>query len=371
MRPHVRINRIVAWGVTWGLVTSVTEWLPFRDAEAWQWQNLMVWWLTGWMVPAWCLLGCVFVWVADRGERIAGTRGLIAGWLAVAVVWAAVYPLVNFGMHYLLAEAFDDTHFLTWGSGPSAPMLSRWMWLGLYNLWITTFYGGLLVAGYALSARRERTRLALHATAIARNQTEALLDRARLEILEGQIDPSLLLDTMRELQLRYLARPDRAERLLEALVEFLRCAMPVLREGESTLEAELRLASAYSRLQGERGAAGAWRIEGVAGGAAKTPFPRLFMLPLLALAGEGNPSVRTVVESGRTRLSLSGLTRRISDEFERRLRARLRALYGEHFAIDFSAASTQLVITLEPTRPTIEIGKSHDPETIGPRRRAT
>ena len=92
-------------------------------------------------------------------------------------------------------------------------------------------------------------RSLLHANAVARNRTQAILDEARLQALQRQVDPALLLSSMGELEKRYRNEPDGAERLLETLVEFLRCAMPGLREPVSTVDTELRLARAYVRLQ--------------------------------------------------------------------------------------------------------------------------
>jgi len=71
-----------------------------------------------------------------------------------------------------------------------------------YNLWNSLFYGGLLVAGYVLSVRGERTRVLLREAAIARGRTEALLGELQLQMLQAQIDPTLLLAALDEVQSR-------------------------------------------------------------------------------------------------------------------------------------------------------------------------
>jgi hypothetical protein len=223
------------------------------------------------------------------------------------------------------------------------------MALTVYNLWINLFYGGLLMMAYSLTLRRERMRSLLHANAVARNHTQAILDEARLQALQRQVDPALLLSSMGELEKRYRNEPDEAERLLETLVEFLRCAMPGLREPVSTVDTDLRLARAYGRLQEERGSTSGWCIEELQHGTLHVQFPSLLMLPLLALgADSSNPLLTTRAANGRVTLTLSGL-REVSLEFVQYLRTRLQSVYGEAFAVTRDPSTkTALEITLIP-----------------------
>jgi hypothetical protein len=226
------------------------------------------------------------------------------------------------------------------------------MSLMVYNLWINLFYGGLLMLAYSFTLRRERMRSLLHANAVARNHTQATLDEARLQALQRQVDPALLLGSMGELERRYRTEPDRAERLLETLVDFLRCAMPGLREPISTVEAELRLARAFVRLQEERGSTSGWSIKELQRETLQAQFPSLLMLPLLALGADAsNPQLTTQAVNGRVTLTLSGL-REASLDFLQLLRTRLQSVYGEAFFVKRDPSiKTVLEITLitEPT----------------------
>jgi LytS/YehU family sensor histidine kinase len=221
------------------------------------------------------------------------------------------------------------------------------MSLTVYNLWINLFYGGLLMMAYSLTLRRERTRSLLHANAVARNRTQTILDEARLQALQRQVDPALLLSSMGELEKRYRTEPDGAERLLETLVEFLRCAMPGLREPVSTVDTELRLARAYVRLQNECGSGDGWSIEELQNGPLRAKFPSLLMLPLLAQGAQGSNSLLTARSAnGQVILSFSGL-REASLDFLQTLRSRLQTLYGEAFAVKRDPSTgTVLEITL-------------------------
>ena len=183
---------------------------------------------------------------------------------------------------------------------------------------------------------------------MSRARTEELLDAARLETLEQQIDPQLLLRCMQELEQRYRVAPDGAERLLEALVEFLRCAMRGLREPVSTLDVELHLARAYALLQRERGVAGAWEVDRERLPPIPMPFPSLLMLRLLALGAEAErPMLRTTAEGGTVRVSLVGLACGASTELRQSLRARLCGLYGDRFRLEYSPAAGMLAISLD------------------------
>lgn len=347
-----RRRRILAWGTAWGIAMTVVEQLAFTPGEAWATASMLLWWLTKWLTPVWCLVGCIFVWVADRAVRQHKILDSVVGWLTVAVISAIGQPFLSIRVQTWIREFLPDAAALTAHGAGQIPLHPPTISLAVYNLWINLFYGGLLMMAYSLTLRRERMRSLLHATAVARNHTQAILDEARLQALQRQVDPALLLNSMGELEKRYRNEPDRAERLLEMLVEFLRCAMPGLREPISTVEAELRLARAYVRLQEERGSGSGWSIEELQNGALHAQFPSLLMLPLLALGADGSNSLLTTQSAnGQVTLTFSGL-REASLDLVQLLRTRLQSLYGGAFAVKRDPSTkTVLEITLiaEPT----------------------
>lgn len=351
-KPSRRRRRIIAWGMAWGIAMTVAEQLAFTPGEAWATVTMLSWWLTHWLTPLYCLVGCVFVWVADRTARQHGMRGSLLGWLTVAVTSAIVQPFLSNLVQTWIRQFLPAAAAFTTDKTILTQLHPLTLPLTAYNLWINLFYGGLLMMAYSLTLRRERTRSLLHANAIARNHTQAILDEARLQALQRQVDPALLLSSMGELEKRYRNEPDGAERLLETLVEFLRCAMPGLREPTSTVDTELRLARAYLRLQEERGSTAGWRIEELQSETLNAKFPSLLMLPLLALGADGsNPLLTTQAANGRVTLKLSGL-REASFDFMQLLQARLQSLYGEAFAVKGDPLTkTVLEITLNAEPP--------------------
>jgi signal transduction histidine kinase len=348
------------WGITWGVGVSIIEYyLVVVPIDDWGSLQQLLFWLLYWLMPFWCVVGRMFVWLADHHERIGSRGRSIAAFIALCALAAGLQPLLSIALIRLTTDVFPGFERFA-AAGATQPTWANWSTLSLYQLWMTLFYGSLLVAARIFTVRMERTRHLLHQSALARSRTGAFLDAARLQALQSQIDPNLLLDSMQELEQRYRSSPERAERLLEALVEFLRHAMQGLRVPVSTLEAELQLARAFSHLQHERGVQSAWRIVEEPAPLTTIPFkfPSLMMLPLMALGGGGRPMLRVQARGGETVLALYNLSRSVSAELRQQISGRLHALYGERFHFECHLLSPhQLKITLQPTPP--RPGESH------------
>jgi hypothetical protein len=338
------------WGVTWGVGVGMVEYLTVAPIDNWGSLQQLLFWLLYWMMPYWCAVGCLFVRLADRHEHIAHRGRFIASFISLCVIAAVLQPLLSIGLIRLTTRAFPG--FEHYAGDATLAEWSSWNTLSVYQLWETSFYGGLLVAARIFTVRVERARHLLHESAMARGRAKGLIDAARLQALQSQIDPNLLLDSMQELEQRYRASPERAERLLEALVEFLRYAMHGLRVPVSTLHAELRLARAFSQLQRERDVESAWRIvEESTPPAMPFEFPSLLILPLMALGDDGGrPMMRVRTERGQAVLALHGLSRSVSAELSQQVQGRLFALYGKRFQFESRLSKpNELRITLQST----------------------
>jgi hypothetical protein len=79
-----------------------------------------------------------------------------------------------------------------------------------------------------------------------RLQSESL--EARLRLLQGQIEPHLLFNTLANVQSLMDYDPPRAKRMLETFSGYLRAGLSQLRQTDSTLEAELEMAHSYLSL---------------------------------------------------------------------------------------------------------------------------
>jgi signal transduction histidine kinase len=81
-------------------------------------------------------------------------------------------------------------------------------------------------------------------------QGEAL--EARLRLLQGQIEPHLLFNTLANVQSLMDYDPPRAKQMLETFSGYLRAGLSQLRAADSTLEAELEMARGYLALMAIR-----------------------------------------------------------------------------------------------------------------------
>jgi signal transduction histidine kinase len=119
--------------------------------------------------------------------------------------------------------------------------------------WVRYTLLGALVAGAWLyvSAEAEQAaeaeRIALESARTARQVAEA-----RLRMLEAQIEPHFLFNTLAHVQRLYETDRANGARMLRSLKAYLGIALPQMREAESTLRREIAHVTAYLDIQGIR-----------------------------------------------------------------------------------------------------------------------
>ena len=112
---------------------------------------------------------------------------------------------------------------------------------------------GLLVGPWAALAAlvRQKEALARHqrlAFDLQRSELERQALDARLRLLQGQVAPHFLFNTLANVQALVETGSPEAPAVLRSLVAYLRAAVPRLREPVTTLGQELELARAYLEL---------------------------------------------------------------------------------------------------------------------------
>lgn len=216
----------------------------------------------------------------------------------------------------------------------------------LHILWGGLFYGGLFVLAFRLHVRSERIRGVLARAEIARQQTEAMLSAEQLKAMQGQVDPAFLLRVMTEVENRYGRYQVGVDRLLDALVAFLRAAMPGVRSGASTLLGEVQIAREYARVLAElEPGRSSWRIDDPAS-LPELPFPPLLLLPVLDRLASGSAhgialglrhaGAQCVVSLHRAEPCPCAW---LGSELGYRLRVGLRATLGEAWSLDVGDGS--------------------------------
>ena len=108
---------------------------------------------------------------------------------------------------------------------------------------------GLLITLTAqLREREARARNQALQFELERSRLEKLALDARLDLLQAQIEPHFLFNTLANVQALVEDGSPRAASVLQSLIAYLRAAMPRLHERESTLGDELGLVRAYLEL---------------------------------------------------------------------------------------------------------------------------
>ena len=126
-------------------------------------------------------------------------------------------------------------------------------WRGGASAWLgASLPCALLVGSVQIRARAARAQARAHQAQQGIVRLEAELQEARARLLEAQIEPHFLFNTLANV--RQLARTDRSAgiEMLTDLIEYLETSLPSLRSQSSTLEQERALLAAYLRLHRPR-----------------------------------------------------------------------------------------------------------------------
>jgi sensor histidine kinase YesM len=125
---------------------------------------------------------------------------------------------------------------------------------------------------------------------------------AQLKLLQAQMEPHFLFNTLAGVQTLIDADPERAKRMLESFTDYLRATLASLRTEDSTLGQELALAEAYLGLMQQRMEDRlTFSIEADAG-LRDTPMPALLLQPLVENAI--HHGLEPKVEGGHVRITI-------------------------------------------------------------------
>lgn len=149
----------------------------------------------------------------------------------------------------------DGKHIVTINENKSLEKVSRTPLLVAANIiFLVMIYiamgGGLALRSYFSEQRRlseSRHKRELNAMRLQKDESDL-----RLGVLQAQIEPHFLFNTLASLRSLIKQDPDRAETTLDALVDHLRATIPKLREQQgglvSTLGQQLDICSSYLTL---------------------------------------------------------------------------------------------------------------------------
>jgi sensor histidine kinase YesM len=244
----------------------------------------------------------------------------------VAVLSISLPGSVAFGL--TLAFAFTGTG--SWGG----EYMVKTMALGL-------FFGLIGVITYLLS---ERIGMEVEQRKLLKSESERREVEANLKLLQAQIEPHFLFNTLANVGSLIDGDPALAKKLLERLNDWLRVALARARSDRTTLDDELSMLENYLQILKIRfGERLHWRIE--AGDTARLmPFPPMLLQPLVENAvrhgiepkiGGGEIGICVSIENASLRISVSDSGVGLVDTDDNggaglaNVRARLKTLFGE------------------------------------------
>jgi hypothetical protein len=233
-------------------------------------------------------------------------------------------------------------------------------WVAL--LWTAAI--GAIVGIVWFSHRRDAaTAAALHAVALERSRLQRHTLGASLKARQARAEPEFLLDIVDTIAATCEHDADRAERMIDALVSYVRAALPDDREEASTFGRELRIAEAYLELVSLRTDGRVRRAVDVPTPLYAMQCPPAVLLPLVACLV---PHRRVVTDDGiGVRIEAASVGDRLRILIVRNggdssappsqlaltdLRVRLREMYGDaaSLAVDAAAEADARAILVLP-----------------------
>lgn len=166
--------------------------------------------------------------------------------------------------------------------GDKPPSLADYPTLGRISYILFTFIG--LVAMALLVVQRERVQRIKHAHNEARLRAETIERQAlqaQLRLLQAQIEPHMLFNTLANLQGLITLDPERANLMLDQLIQYLRATLGATRSESTTLGEEFAAMDAYLGLMRVRmGERLAYRLE-LPPGLRRVRLPPMLLQPLV------------------------------------------------------------------------------------------
>ena len=132
-----------------------------------------------------------------------------------------------------------------------AALLNTWIWSQptFDRLRVVLLEWGLIAAVYWFMERAARRTAELRQAELDQHRLEAQTLEARLRVLQAQVEPHFLFNTLAHVQQLYQTDPARGRLMLDSFCGYVRAALPRMRGCCSTLGREVELARSYLDVQ--------------------------------------------------------------------------------------------------------------------------
>jgi signal transduction histidine kinase len=290
-------------------------------------------WELGDIVAAWLL--------SLRDFSIVATAILLCVALAGALPLSRLASRVLWFLAALLTGAALGEWTVLWLQWRNWPTVDLATVLGQSWRWVAI--GAVTAAIIRFRQRTQEFDSRIHESSVTRLTLEQQRVELQLQLLQSQIEPHFLFNTLATIRRLHQTDPARGRETLAGFVHYLRCALPEMRSSETTLGREVDLIAAYlDVLQVRMGSRLVFSID-------VAPGLREYRIPPLSLATLVENAVKhglgSLPEGGRLKIGawLDGgyLILRVADTGTgltasqgtgmglANLRVRLRSLYGD------------------------------------------
>ena len=223
-----------------------------------------------------------------------------------------------------------------------AQMLSERLAGVLITMGLGIGVGCVVVATLILREKHSRDQMRFHRGESERHQLEKNLLEAKLQLMQAQVEPHFLFNTLANVQHLVETDPPEASRMLESLIQYLRAALPQMRESSTRLGREIEMARAFLDIHRIRmGTRLGYAIE-VPEPLKDRAFPPMMLITLVENAVKhgvdpccesGRITIRAEENEGRLRVSVEDTGEGIRPKKGggvglANIRERLKTLYG-------------------------------------------
>ena len=290
--------------------------------------NFTLWWVPAALTPT---IFRFVDWLSRKGVSWARS-------IAYHAAAVAAFSVISFLTMFLVRV----TNWWIQGGLATTPWVSNAQWWYLENLnWALMTYSSIAALAYAFNLRRRSHQRALQ---VARLETE--LVEARLGALAGELQPEFLYGALETVSSLVHTNPDRADRVISKLADFLRIVLNRTGSIVGPLQDELECVERYLEIEQIRNGPGLSVRLDIDPDTLDAEFPPMTLHRLVELLlehppGEPQPSSTALtIESSHNDASLRVRISRVGDESTpahvgRRasrlaaIRDRLRDLYGD------------------------------------------
>lgn len=269
-------------------------------------------------------------------NAIRGRRTRFAGYVLAGLLAAAVGALV---VHAMPAPHRAIQNADAWARIPDA---SRPYFVAAFTYLLALYHAAPIVVIYAILEANRRTARALQAARLAALAGQHALVEDELRTMQARVDPEVLFESLREIDASYARDLGAGQERLDALIRFLRAALPGDGATTSTVAREQEIVEAYAALAAP---AAAVKVDADAS-LQDEPMPSMLLLPLARWALDGTAAQTFGI---RLRRNANGSEIAIESRFENAapppdtaiagVRERLARLFAQGAHLDVQSAS--------------------------------